>query len=93
MAGRASRWGYVHVQQRARKQGTEDATGTNESHPGKALLERATRGRNRKLERYLETGSHQPRSEAELERLLDGKAAERKDKDEWLRGVLDACED
>lgn len=85
-------WATIHSWRKARERGTEDATGTME-HPGKALLERATAGRNLKLVHYLETGSSAQRSEEELKLLLAGLSSARAARERWLRGVLDACED
>lgn len=85
-------WVTIHSWRKARERGTEDATGTKE-HPGRVLLERATAGRNTRLQHYLETGSSAQRSEEELNLLLTGLASARAARERWLRGVLDACED
>lgn len=81
-------WATFQANRKARERGTEDATGTNE-HPGKALLEKATAGRNVRLQLYLETG---PSGERDVEPLLDKMAAARAEKERWLREVLDACQ-
>lgn len=93
MAGRASRWDQVRVHQRTRENGTEDASGKEERPRGAAMVERATAGRNKRLEHYLKTGSSAERPEEELSRLLDIQAAERAPRERWLRDILDACED
>lgn len=92
MGGSRPNWATVHTWRKAKERGTEDATGKEERHPGQALLERATVGRNLKLKRYLEMGSSAQRSEADLSRLLDGLAAVRAGRERWLREILDACQ-
>lgn len=97
---RTPNWATFQAKRKARERGTEDATGTME-HPGKALLEAATAGRNKRLRLYLETG---PSGERDVEPLLDrmkvpvrtpfgAQYVPRATRDTWLREVLDACED
>lgn len=93
MGGSRPNWATIHTWRKARERGTEDSTGREERHPGQALLERATAGRNEKLRLYLEMGSSAERSETDLNLLLTGMAVARRGRERWLREVLDACED
>lgn len=70
---------------RMRRQGFEEANPKALFHRPQQAAELA---RAAKLEAYLRA---EPRGERDIEKLLDTPA--RRERDDWLRGVLDACED